>query len=196
MENEYTCAGDIVMLRSGGPWMTVEETEDGEVHCSYFVEGHLEHATFREEALLRLYEAEPAGGARGGGHGRAGTARCDRRLTGQFCTVCHRQLSIVPREASLRNGRQSRNPGEPQATRREDVAQIRHGTHLDQPRAGKRTGDDPDPGEWNHGLLSGRGRRSVLLPEVLLDRPVLYHQRAVQRPESEDSDPRIPECGR
>ncbi|MDE2678748.1 MAG: DUF2158 domain-containing protein [Gemmatimonadota bacterium] len=60
MENEYTCAGDIVMLRSGGPWMTVEETEDGEVHCSYFVEGHLEHATFREEALLRLFEAEAA----------------------------------------------------------------------------------------------------------------------------------------
>lgn len=60
MESEYTCAGDIVMLRSGGPWMTVEETEDGEVHCSYFVEGHLEHATFREEALLRLFEAEAA----------------------------------------------------------------------------------------------------------------------------------------
>lgn len=60
MESEYTCAGDIVMLRSGGPWMTVEDTEDGEVHCSYFVEGHLEHATFREEALLRLFEEEPA----------------------------------------------------------------------------------------------------------------------------------------
>ncbi len=63
MESEYTCPGDIVMLRSGGPWMTVEDTEDGEVHCSYFVEGHLEHATFREEALLRLFEAEAAGGA-------------------------------------------------------------------------------------------------------------------------------------
>jgi uncharacterized protein YodC (DUF2158 family) len=46
------------MLRSGGPWMTVEDTEDGDVHCSYFVEGHLEHATFREEALLWLFEAE------------------------------------------------------------------------------------------------------------------------------------------
>ncbi|MCY4571723.1 MAG: DUF2158 domain-containing protein [Gemmatimonadetes bacterium] len=60
MDSEYSCAGDIVMLRSGGPWMTVEDTEDGEVHCSYFVEGHLEHATFREEALLKLFEAEPA----------------------------------------------------------------------------------------------------------------------------------------
>ena len=60
MESEYLYAGDIVMLRSGGPWMTVEDTEDGEAHCSYFVEGHLEHGTFREEALLKLFEAEPA----------------------------------------------------------------------------------------------------------------------------------------
>lgn len=46
------------MLRSGGPWMTVEDTEDGDVQCSYFTEGQLEHATFREEALLKLFESE------------------------------------------------------------------------------------------------------------------------------------------
>ena len=58
MESEYPHAGDIVMLRSGGPWMTVEDTEDGEVHCSYFVQGQLEHATFREEALVMPFEAD------------------------------------------------------------------------------------------------------------------------------------------
>ncbi len=56
-------AGDIVMLRSGGPLMTVEEAEeDGEVHCSYFVEGHLEHATFREGALMKLFQSQPVEG--------------------------------------------------------------------------------------------------------------------------------------
>lgn len=58
MESEYFHAGDIVMLRSGGPLMTVEDTEDGEVDCSYFVQGHLEHATFREEALVILFEGD------------------------------------------------------------------------------------------------------------------------------------------
>lgn len=53
-------AGDIVMLRSGGPLMTVEEAEaDGEIHCSFFVEGHLEHATFREEALMKPFQSQP-----------------------------------------------------------------------------------------------------------------------------------------
>ena len=55
--------GDIVMLRSGGPLMTVEEPEeDGEIHCSYFVEGHLEHATFREGALMKPYQSQPVEG--------------------------------------------------------------------------------------------------------------------------------------
>ncbi len=54
--------GDIVMLRSGGPLMTVEEAEeDGEVHCSYFVEGHLEHATFREGALMQPFQLQVVG---------------------------------------------------------------------------------------------------------------------------------------
>ncbi len=58
MMSEYPHAGDIVMLRSGGPWMTVEDTEDREVHCSYFVQGQLKHATFREEALVMVFEAD------------------------------------------------------------------------------------------------------------------------------------------
>ena len=54
--------GDFVMLRSGGPLMTVEEAEeDGEVHCSYFVEGHLEHATFREGALMKPFQLQVVG---------------------------------------------------------------------------------------------------------------------------------------
>ena len=39
-----------------------EPEEDGEIHCSYLVEGHLEHGTFREGAVTKPCQSRPVEG--------------------------------------------------------------------------------------------------------------------------------------
>lgn len=46
--------GDVVMLKSGGPKMTVELNADGKVHCVWFEKAVLFRNTFTEAALKSI----------------------------------------------------------------------------------------------------------------------------------------------
>lgn len=45
-------AGDEVILKSGGPHMTVESSANGHVSCMWFHESDLRQATFGEALLI------------------------------------------------------------------------------------------------------------------------------------------------
>lgn len=53
MNNEFK-SGDVVVLRSGGPRMTVRSrTEEGELFCNWFDGRELRGSTFAEVTLER-----------------------------------------------------------------------------------------------------------------------------------------------
>jgi len=59
-ENEFKI-GDVIILKSGGPGMTVEEVDDEEdtVHCQWFVNGKkLEDGWFPADSLKRYVEPQ------------------------------------------------------------------------------------------------------------------------------------------
>lgn len=49
--------GDVVQLKSGGPWMTVTEVGEKKVICTWFVDNKCEHAAFVVETLELVEEA-------------------------------------------------------------------------------------------------------------------------------------------
>lgn len=52
MTNQKFKTGDVVQLKSGGPWMTVVGVEDGEVSCTWFDKDNLLKSNeFDEETL-------------------------------------------------------------------------------------------------------------------------------------------------
>ncbi len=53
--------GDVVQLKSGSEKMTVEEIEDGEVSCVWFVENQLQRAAFPS---ITLKKVESSSGSR------------------------------------------------------------------------------------------------------------------------------------
>ena len=48
---EFT-VGDVVRLKSGGPWMTVTEHDDGGIRCVWSHDGQPQHYTFRKTSLV------------------------------------------------------------------------------------------------------------------------------------------------
>lgn len=48
--------GDTVRLKSGGPLMTVEYTDNGKVDCVWFVDGKLFRETFDKRSLEKGLE--------------------------------------------------------------------------------------------------------------------------------------------
>ena len=57
--------GDLVVLASGGPEMTVQARSQHLAHCAWLVEGRLHQGTFEVADLLRLRSAGPASRAAG-----------------------------------------------------------------------------------------------------------------------------------
>lgn len=48
--------GDLVVLNSGGPTMTVSHYDYGEVYCKWFDKQHLEHISNFTEGSIKIYE--------------------------------------------------------------------------------------------------------------------------------------------
>lgn len=55
---EYFKAGDQVMLRSGGPYMTVDRITNEQVSCVWFHDQELKMATFGRDLLRSRSEIE------------------------------------------------------------------------------------------------------------------------------------------
>ncbi|WP_431288882.1 YodC family protein [Roseateles chitinivorans] len=47
-------AGDVVMLKSVGPKMTVLWIDGGDAHCAWFVDGEVKTSSFPTAALQKL----------------------------------------------------------------------------------------------------------------------------------------------
>jgi uncharacterized protein YodC (DUF2158 family) len=43
--------GDVVQLKSGGPWMTIEEVDQDDVSCAWFLNNELKRDEFEAETL-------------------------------------------------------------------------------------------------------------------------------------------------
>jgi len=54
MGNETIEAGDVVEVKSGGPRMTVDWVEEGEVCCTWFSRSKREQAKFRLTTLKKV----------------------------------------------------------------------------------------------------------------------------------------------
>ncbi len=53
--------GDIVVLKSGGPRMTVSHYDVGMVVCTWFVGTEQKHGTFNEATLFKPTGPKPSG---------------------------------------------------------------------------------------------------------------------------------------
>lgn len=52
-------AGDVVLLKSGGPKMTIDsyDQDDEKYRCEWFVEGKVQHQLFRASSLEKYVSA-------------------------------------------------------------------------------------------------------------------------------------------
>ena len=58
MSNQFA-VGDVVQLKSGGPEMTVSDTDvmQGQIQCQWFVETKLQVGVFRPESLVKVEQS-------------------------------------------------------------------------------------------------------------------------------------------
>lgn len=64
--------GDTVVLKSGGPAMTVQALSMSLAYCAWSAAGHAHHGTFEVDTLDRVNQAprKPGGGGRDSGGGQ------------------------------------------------------------------------------------------------------------------------------
>ncbi len=75
MQQTASKAGDIVRLKSGGPYMTIRETVDDDLRCQWFDTedySQVREATFPTACVVPVEVKEPVPSW---GHSRGGTCR-------------------------------------------------------------------------------------------------------------------------